>query len=509
MVLLLFSLLFSLFTITLADGFSLSPNPEPHLRNAFHIFNAIHSSMRQWGSSLNHNGVSFFPVLVPKGTEFYHGRGDNKTVTGMEWLAFEPEHALLFARPRFRRPPPKDENRPPFQFGHQIPFETASPEEPSEPEAGFLHTYATKKDLQLIYVDGMSAGKTSNGTLDSQDYVILNSTEEHFGFWDYERAQEMCDIARTDWEGRVDGFLRMEAGFEIILCDFAANLNVRRIARAGGRTEEGPDLSFSSNFAYLRAVSDRYHGIGGNRVRINYDNFVTAYTYDIDLFSTSSRAPRLQNVPANTLSAIRSELDSLVLSEPNPFTQESTDWQAIVDMIVTHYSARLQYLASPQILSNYKSFQYELNLLLSPFIDYQNRSQDAEVERCAIHFLPSATTANASVASQITSYTSHHICFWLFFLAANPKHSPARIMDLLIKTLNWTTWKECRGCGWDEVCLVPLWPYGSEEDWIKPSCTNATTLTSKNGYWGHRGPGGGRKRPGKGKGPKPPEHGEV
>jgi hypothetical protein len=41
--------------------------------NAFQIFNAIHSAMRQWGSSLNHNGMSFFLATVPEGQLFYHG----------------------------------------------------------------------------------------------------------------------------------------------------------------------------------------------------------------------------------------------------------------------------------------------------------------------------------------------------------------------------------------------------------------------------------------------------
>src|SRR3954451_7330658 len=71
--------------------------------NTNHIFNAIHSSMRQWGSSLNHNGMSFFLATVPAGTRLYHGGSTRDPVIGPEWLAFEAEHALMFARPR-RRP---------------------------------------------------------------------------------------------------------------------------------------------------------------------------------------------------------------------------------------------------------------------------------------------------------------------------------------------------------------------------------------------------------------------
>src|SRR3954468_7465721 len=77
---------------------------DTQIQHANHIFNAIHSSMRQWGSSLNHNGMSFFLATVPAGTRLYHGGSTRDPVIGPEWLAFEAEHALMFARPR-RRPP--------------------------------------------------------------------------------------------------------------------------------------------------------------------------------------------------------------------------------------------------------------------------------------------------------------------------------------------------------------------------------------------------------------------
>jgi hypothetical protein len=41
--------------------------------------------------------MSIFPVTVPEGTLLYHGGIDEKPVEGMEWLAFEIQHAELFA----------------------------------------------------------------------------------------------------------------------------------------------------------------------------------------------------------------------------------------------------------------------------------------------------------------------------------------------------------------------------------------------------------------------------
>jgi hypothetical protein len=39
-------------------------------------------------------------ATVPADTQLYHGTPRKEVVKGMEWLAFEPEHALVFARPR-------------------------------------------------------------------------------------------------------------------------------------------------------------------------------------------------------------------------------------------------------------------------------------------------------------------------------------------------------------------------------------------------------------------------
>ncbi len=64
------------------------PSLESAKSNAPLIFNDIHSSMRQRGSSLNHNGMSLFPGRIPNNTHLYHGTHKPDAVKGMEWLAF-------------------------------------------------------------------------------------------------------------------------------------------------------------------------------------------------------------------------------------------------------------------------------------------------------------------------------------------------------------------------------------------------------------------------------------
>lgn len=434
----------------------------------------------------------------------------------MEWLAFEPEHAQQFARRGGfggppgggRRPGDGDDdegpgNGPPppirLQKGQSHPHigdisDWADPTPPGQ-QSGYLHTYIAKKDLHLLYIDGMSAGKTSNGTLDSQDYVLVNDTSTRGGFFEYERAMAMCNISRDAWDGRVHGFLRMEAGFEIILCDFETDLDVRYIELAAGECKGCVEANGLRGFNYLRAVSDRYHSIGDDRVHINYENFVTAFTLPDDLFSTGERGPRMTGLSNSTLRHLRSQVDEMVLSTPDPFVHQNRDWQAVADMLVQRYATRLQYLALPEILNDEGRLSYELDFLLSSSIDYSNRSFSGETARCSRKYLPKPSAA-PSLAEQVIAYVNHYICYMISSTQL-PDAPKKEIVLEIIKNLQWTTWKECGPCAYDEICSIPIWPFGSEEDWLKPSCRNATGISQQGGYWGSHGPGGGRGRRGK------------
>jgi hypothetical protein len=192
-------------------------------------------------------------------------------VNGTEWLAFEPERAMVFARPREGPnspggsggpggpdgpdgpggPPPgegrdneDDEHRSEREelrrrHAHDSNEKHFSPppvEELYENSAGYLHTYAAVQDLRLLYIDGMSAAKTQKGTLDSQDVLLfINGTvDDSVGrglAGEGDRARKACGMAEDDWAGRIDGVLRMEAGFEIILCNFERDLLPVRITK--------------------------------------------------------------------------------------------------------------------------------------------------------------------------------------------------------------------------------------------------------------------------------------
>ncbi|CAD0088901.1 unnamed protein product [Aureobasidium vineae] len=686
-------------------------------KHANHVFNAVHSSLRQFGSSLNHNGMSLFIATVPEGTELYHGTEKDERVEGMQWLAFEPEHALIFARGRRGPPPgagrgppadghgpPADEEEdetsegipsqselesednekhhlpegrprhrggkdgksrigkphgdkgchgpsrndsrpdgphhgppppppppphhgppghkyndtprrcppgeghlpcpgppdkgqhgaprrgPPFEhhepppdwfkhhdedhndhdhhehheppphegFGglsgshhdqpghdgfpvlpigywvhrlgdlmrnpkrrHATPpkdvptkpiqsemIDTRAEQEPLAPgnpgdnNSGYLHTYRTKHNLRLLYVDGQSAAKSKKGTLDTQDVLLLeNIIDNDSGmFGEQERATELCKLAHEQWDDRIDGILRMEGGFEIILCDFAAHLDVVSIAKtnpkAGGGFGGGADNG--DGFNYYRAVAARYHGIGGGRAVLDYEGFVSAFAYPEAVFFDDGGRPRLNN-ESSAMDSVRQAVDKMILREEEH--AGSVDWQAIADMIVARYADRIEYLASGS-LTSLSTLQAEIERALRPFIDYSARNSSSEVERCASQFIPPTTSTN--VAAQAIRHVTHTLCSSLMTAAEQTDYLTALSQITQLKEyLAWTTWKQCRGCAADEICFLPIWPVGTAEDFEQPKCRSDVSLAPGHGsgdrYWNDFG-GPGRGGPG-GKGP--------
>ncbi|KAG4435314.1 hypothetical protein IFR05_009203 [Cadophora sp. M221] len=480
------------------------PHVDHARANAPHIFNALHSSMRQWGSSLKHNGMSCFTANIPNNTLLYHGTHSKETVTGMEWLAFEIEHAEVFARmrgpggpgrgPPGGRPgerPPSGPNGPPPSQGLSRENSQKTDNEPTS--YGYLHIYRTSRPLtKLLYLDGMSAGKTTMGTLDTQDYVMCRdsdmSTTNPNG--DYGRAQCMCKLGA---EFGIEGIVRMEAGFELILCNFSTGLEfITANQRPKYDAPEG--VMDSSQFEYVRGVAARYQGITSGRVKVDYSSMVSAYFYPLNLTNpdaTKSKLPRLPVSDKEGLSRLKADVLDIFSSDSQA---DTVDWQGVVDMIVTRYSDRLQYLASSNLTD--RAALSEINFLLSAFIDYTDLSIPNAIETCSRIYLPtmiSPTRSDGLIYEAVLTVT-RKICSALFEVrdvlleGENEVNSTVTIPNLaiqeLIGYLDWSTWLECGKCAYDEVCYVAIWPWGSVEDHEQPGCVKSDDLSGRRGYWG-------------------------
>lgn len=476
-------------------------HPEPTVRNANHIFNSIHSSMREWGSTLFHNGLTFYLATVPAGTQLYHGTHSPEPTTGMEWLSFEMEQAILFARlPSFSGETPK---RPPGQ-GTQKPM-SLGPKETSQ-DSGFLHTYTPARDLRLLYIDGLSAAMTNNGTHDAQNRIFLNDTMRGADIVDEgASASEMCRLLRETYDDRLDGILRMEIGSEIILCSFERDLEFVRATRAkpmqkvgfpGHRSKEEVLADLQPDVGSWLSVAARYRGIGGNRVRVDYDHLVTAYAYDLDLFGGKSlkNRPRLEHLDSSLLEPVRRELRDVIMTQ-DPITSVSSssssrhpfNWQAITDMIVERYAHTLRYLVSG--VPNQTEIRENIDRLLEPFIAYNTeRNITREADHCKTQFLPLTPISMQSTAAQAIQSVTQEICWTLLEAQEAAAADHPTVIDKiagLVKYLSWSTWKECNGCKDNEMCMVPVAPVSAAEDYDHPRCRDVRNLDgSGKKYWG-------------------------
>lgn len=457
--------------------------------NANHIFNSVHDSMRQLGNSLNHNGMSFFYATVPRDTEFYHGTSQSEPVSGMQWLAFEPEHALAFVRPAKRIPDNGDSKTATHhrqRRGRRLIKQDPILDEPlldekPMPDYGFLHTYRTKHELRLIYFDGQSAAKSTLGTLDTQDIIVRDKDDRDAPSpiqGDRDRANDLCDIAKSAWKGRIDGFVRMVGGFELILCSFDRNLEVVHIKAVPNANSQVPGESLN----YQRAIASRNHGIGGNRVSVDYDNFMSMFAYPQAIFLDRLNRPRILNDHAD-IPAIRAELSAFVLGKTK--RSVGTNWQVVTEMIVTRYAHHIQYLTSGR-LETLAAVHAQLSSILKPFMDVRDRDDSAAVERCTAQFWPSNTNTS-TVAAVSVKTVSKAICSTFFeALAIKEYHDAIKLLRTLEDYLGWTVWKECNGCQVDEVCKLPIWPSGDAEDFKQLKCSNDFSH-GRGDYWDFSG----------------------
>jgi hypothetical protein len=166
-----------------------------------------------------------------------------------------------------------------------------------------------------------------------------------------------------------------------------------------------------------------------------------------------------------------------------PSTNERVDWQTITDLIIERYATRIALLASEKMTS-VSAFQANLDRALRPFIDYSNRNTTSEVSRCAEQFLSPAAIASNTTAGIAVKATYTHLCQTLSDIAAAERLEDGLLLVRELKDwLGWTVWKKCTGCLVNEVCMIPIWPWGSKQDREQPRCFNVTD--SQHGYyWG-------------------------
>lgn len=526
-------LLALLASVAAAQVEPIRPSHESAEANANHIFNAIHSAGRQWGSSLNHNGFGFIPVVVPAGTSFYHGGYFEQPPEGPEWLAFEVEHAENFARipkggPRGRRPCQEEQLHP--LVAEQKPL--GQPETDSnncDPEGrvrGYFQTYQTTRNVQLLYLDGTAAGKSPIGTLDSQDDVLCHRHSSHGNIMEREmyRAKALCDLV-TKWGW--DGIMRMELGFEVIYCNFSSGLQLDTSLRTFLSEDRMKGDSYLVPYLWSRAAAERYDGLGGDRVQMDFSSMVSGFFFPINISHTDPDRPdliRLGAAKKEHLLDIKTHLQS-VFVEPRKFI---VNWQAVVDMIIARFDKRLAVMASTGVstdlfigelegitLTYYEAPGLPGDITLAADGDDKNKTA-AAIDRCAAHYLKQALpsqqdwTLSDTLIHTALEAVMYHICSDLYLmrsilLQAVPDATPdayfikkgiksadmeksanqsRAIVRKLVEELAWTTWKKPQLCAKDQILLTAMWPLGDSVDHFNPGCVSAQEVTGqRRNYW--------------------------
>ncbi|KAH6693305.1 hypothetical protein BKA61DRAFT_278765 [Leptodontidium sp. MPI-SDFR-AT-0119] len=166
-----------------------------------HYFASVYGLLQQWPNTFFPNGHSIVPCEIPAYTKLYHGRMDAELPPSPEWIAFD------------------------IGMSYGIMGNTRN---------SHMLTYQTTRKVKCIYFDGESATLFGTGQLDTQMLHIWGNLtgpgkpEDGFRFlWDeYARAAGLCNWIKDAELGGLgwgyEGIVRMNAGFEMIWCNFTS-----------------------------------------------------------------------------------------------------------------------------------------------------------------------------------------------------------------------------------------------------------------------------------------------
>lgn len=355
-------------------------NVKPSVNSTSHlIFDTVSAFLQHWPNTRYRNGHNLIPAIVPVGTLLYHGRSDSNLPTVPQWTATDPEHAHPFCRGSL--------------------------------ETGCWQlTLISTRPLNVLYFDGSSAAKMQGGPMDTQDIVAWRKLVPE---WMFNEVRRLSDLCAWGQKFGLDGFVRMEMDFEIMLCDFTAGVDVvsflnlesngRGPGGGGPRGPGGPppggppskdprddlpppppstDPSASTD-AFSEVIhSGSWHNRYPGETRIQLDLARMVSFYDTSLvpslvpyrFNQERWFHHLEGISDDDISAVMVRLEQAVQTEHG--RGSGVDWTTLVHVIVDRFADRLemvQYLlnstGSPDSddLRAAKRVQTQLKVMVQPY----------------------------------------------------------------------------------------------------------------------------------------------
>lgn len=475
------------------------------LVNASAIFNTVHGALKQKDANLNPVGVSFIPAYIPPNTRFYHSTGLPEIPELFEWIAMEYEFSYAFAQ--FQKPP--NGTHPPFPKkpppGAPPPFAKKPPPSDTSDKLKFLpffdnaylYSFRTTRALdKVILLDGASAAKYSP----LMDQQMILSRQENTSAPVNERiaAEKICNWGQSFG---LQGIIRLEIGFEIIICDFQRDLElisnvtldtvIDTLSLPSGSDESAPLINkFSAQDSFENLRMSSYVNNGDRRIKLDLSKMVTPLnkTY-ID-----------PNPFARNISYIDNDLKEDIISELETFytttkvdPYETTDWQVVTGLIENKFGPLFDSINKTFTYFNgsHSSLQVLGENLLTLTFNFQRRYNDMR------HYDDRQEYAfNSSILdyvhhtyplqhNDILIYSSifkvqYEISTMMFDIYNLGRDIVDNVSDIdvlkqrvttkqkklidFLNVLRWSIFVDCtEKCGLNSVCYVPTWgpsPFG-------------------------------------------------
>ncbi|KAJ7504960.1 hypothetical protein B0H11DRAFT_450325 [Mycena galericulata] len=461
------------------------------------IFDTVSSLLQYWPNARYRNGHNIVPGSVPIGTLLYHGRGDNAISPFPEWTATDPEHAFTFC---------KD-----------------STTKKGSVAGCWQLTFVTTRPLRVLYFDGSSGAKMENGPMDAQDLLLWGRVDPARRMDERERINELCAWGK---DLGIDGYVRMEMDFEVMLCDFFNGVELLS-ADYLSAWREG---SAREPLVFGTILSGSWHTRYPGETRVHLDLTKLISFYDTSL--APSLIPdregkerwdhRVLGISAPDLAVVKERLQNVLASGTD--MGSGVDWTTLYRVVIDRYADRLEtleYLLDTTTTENLHErapiIQTELRLMLTPYVVYTARPDwlstadsvsyvDGRDEAWALPVWRACATRHTAhihrdsrLQSRLTSSerlllgaldgTNREICRVLVRMWATGVHagvdsllpgpedpSPpilSRILEQwrsdahsLIAWLDWSVWVKCRPmCAAEEMCYLPTWPYFGVNEW--------------------------------------------
>ncbi|KAJ7865351.1 hypothetical protein B0H14DRAFT_3107448 [Mycena olivaceomarginata] len=330
------------------------------------VFDNGNAMLQHWTHTRYRNGHSIIPATVPVGTLLYHGRGDTELPTHPEWTAIDPEHSFPFC-------------------------------------GAWNGNDTSNMCWQLTLV----------ATRPKVDLLVWGKVDPERRRDEWGRINALCAWGR---DFGIDGYVRMEMSFEIMLCDFSQGVELASADNLAtwwtNRTtppfwrppleshppprssaeslyfldDDDPFFPAGDIFRFEIARADSWHNHYPSETRIELDltGFISFYDTALAPSLVSARQgtvrwDRLAGVSLADLEAVKSRLGDVLTRGPHN-VGSGVDWRTLYRVVLERYAERLElldYLLDTTTPHNAnmraRQIQAQLRVMLTPYILYTSR----------------------------------------------------------------------------------------------------------------------------------------